>query len=102
MESKEPTIRDGFRVVKTTFGFPDNVGQLDAHAKRKATICNLFVNHRLTILDVVRILDESYRHVVTVLIERGIIEERRALRRIAKDVPGQRAFTARFQKRSSS
>jgi hypothetical protein len=57
---------------------PENITQLDAPAKRRATLCNLFVKHRLPLADVVRVLHESYSHTVSALIDRGVIEDRRA------------------------
>jgi len=81
VDSNDPIVRDGFRVVRKTFVVPENIHPLDSHTKRQATICNLFVNHQLPIADIVRVLDENYRHTVQVLIEQGIIVERRAARR---------------------
>ena len=50
---------------------------LDPVTKRKITICNLFVNYRSTLADIVRVLDEDYKHVVGVLIQQGFVHERR-------------------------
>jgi hypothetical protein len=73
----EPLERDGFRVTKKVFTSPQNAASLDTVTKRKITICNLFVNHRLSIADIVRVLDEDYKHVVSVLIEQRFVHERR-------------------------
>ncbi len=70
--------RDGFKVRRKTFVQPANAGSLDPVAKRRLTICNLFVNHKLSIADIVRVLDEDPGHVVAVLIEQGFVHERRA------------------------
>jgi hypothetical protein len=67
--------RDGFQVTNKIFSNPSNA--VDQISKRQITICNLFVNHQLSIPDVVRVLDETYKHVVSVLIEQGYIHERR-------------------------
>ena len=85
MEPEQNRVREGFRVGKTTFTVPENMGQLDPQTKRKATICNLFVNHQLAIADVIRVLDESYSHTVHVLIEQEIIQDRRGVSRTAVD-----------------
>jgi hypothetical protein len=69
--------RDGFQLTHKVFVPPDNTSLLDPMAKRKVTICNLFANHRLSISDIVRVLDESYEKVVAALIEQGLIQERR-------------------------
>ena len=77
MAMPEPLERNGFRVTKKVFTSPQNAASLDPVAKRKITICNLFVNHRLPIVDIVRVLDEEYKHVVGVIIEQGFVHERR-------------------------
>lgn len=83
MEPNQGVVREGFRVVKTTFIVPENIGQLDLQTKRRATICNLFVNHQLTIADIIRVLDDSYGHAIGVLIDQGVIEDRRRVSRPA-------------------
>ncbi len=85
MELNQCIMRDGFRVLKSQFIVPENTSQLDPQTKRKATICNLFVNHRLALLDVARLLDESCCRVISVLIEQGVVEDRRRTRRTAPD-----------------
>ena len=77
--------RDGFQVTKKVFINPKNTTLLDRVNKRKITICNLFVNDRLPMRDIVRVLDERYDHVVTVLIEQGLIRERRKNPRPVKE-----------------
>lgn len=97
---EEAIIRDGFLVLKTTFNCPDDVSQLAAAAKRQATICNLFVNHLLPIQDVARILDDSYIHVVMVLIEQGILQDRRTVSRKVSDLSERSSpsFRKRFER----
>jgi hypothetical protein len=52
-------------------------------------ICNLFVNMRVSIPDIVRGLDEKYDQVVCVLIEQGLVFERRKNpRNVEGDVSG--------------
>ena len=77
MALPEPLEQDGFRVTKKVFTSPQNAASLDPVAKRKITICNLFVNHRLPLADIVRVLDEEYKHIVAVLLEQGFVHERR-------------------------
>jgi hypothetical protein len=69
--------RDGFQVTKKVFINPADMTSFDPVRKRKMTISNLFVNHRLSIRDIVRVLDEKYDHVVWVLIDQGLVFERR-------------------------
>jgi len=69
--------RDGFQVRKDEFPLPEETWDLDPQTKRAVTICNLFVNYRYGVSDVVRLLDENRKHVVFVLLKQGIIRERR-------------------------
>ena len=73
--------RDGFLVNKTAFKIPRDAHALDSKVKRSVTICNLFLNYKLSVSDIVRLLDEEYGRVVFVLMENGIIQERRMLPR---------------------
>ena len=77
-ESKE---RDGFKVKRNAFAQPSNTVSLDPITKRKLTICNLFVNHKLSIADIMRVLDEDYGRIVAILLEQGLIHDRRKIRR---------------------
>jgi hypothetical protein len=73
--------RDGFKIKRNVFVQPANAVSLDRVSKRRLTICNLFVNHELSIDAIVRVLDEDYGRVVVVLIEQGLLHERRKTRR---------------------
>ena len=77
MAQPEPLEQNGFRVTTKVFTNPRNATSLDPVTKRKITICNLVVNHRGSLADIVRVLDENYKHVASVLIEQGFIHERR-------------------------
>jgi len=81
MEFKGPVTRDGFHVLRDLYSPPADSIQLAPETKRKITICHLFLNYKLSINDVVKTLDESYKHAVSVLIEQGIIQERRRVSR---------------------
>jgi hypothetical protein len=74
--SDETVFCDGFPVPKLKIAIPDTIN-LDPETKRKVTICNLFINHKLTVEDIVRVLDEDYKHVVRVLLNSGLVGERR-------------------------
>ena len=98
MALPEPLERNGFRVTKKVFTSPQNAASLDPVTKRKITICNLFVNHRLSLADIVRVLDEDYKHVVGVLIEQGFVHERRQnSRESAQAEPKSALFRRRSQ-----
>lgn len=73
---------DGFRLTKKVFVLPPKPTLLDAVTKRKVTVCNLFVNYEQSISDIARLLEERYQKVVNILLEEGLIHERR------KDVRG--------------
>ena len=77
MAMPEPLERSGFRLTRKVFPNPQNAASLDPVTKRRITICNLFVNHRLPITDIVRVVDEDYKHIVGVLIDQGFVHERR-------------------------
>ena len=69
--------RDDFQVRDDNFSMPEDTSFLDPKRKRAVTICNLFVNHHHSISDIVRVLDENRSNVVLVLINQGIIRDRR-------------------------
>ena len=69
--------RDGFHVLEGEFIFQADTWNLDPQRKRVVTICNLFVNHKYSIGDVARVLDESRTDVIQVLLRKGIIGDRR-------------------------
>ena len=75
-KSEQTVFRDGFQVPKLKIAIPDTIN-LDPETKRKVTICNLFINHGLPVRDIVPMLDEDYRHVVRVLLNSGMVGERR-------------------------
>ena len=77
MNQSFPQDHDGFHVLVKEFTLPEDSLNLDPQRKRAVTICNLFVNHHISISDVVRVLDEDRRNVVRVLLKQGIIRDRR-------------------------
>ena len=100
MEFKDPIIRDGFRVLRDRYSAPPDSAQLGAEPKRRITICNLFLNYKLSIKDIVKTLDETYRHAVSVLIEQGIIQERRSVCREERPVKQPSLFSSRLKNSS--
>ena len=81
MQFNGPVTRDGFHILRDRYSLPVDSVQLAADTKRKITICHLFLNYKLSINDVAKTLDESYKHTVSILIEQGIIQERRSISR---------------------
>jgi hypothetical protein len=80
MSSHKTVFHDGFPVRELKFAVPPDTIGLDPKTKRELTICNLFINHELTVPDIIRVLDEDYRHVVKVLLTSGVVRERRQKR----------------------
>ena len=62
MESKDPTVREGFQVLQDRYSTPADSAQLAAD-----------------IHEIARTLDETYKRAVNILIEQGIIHEPRSL-----------------------
>ena len=67
----------GFPVRGERFLLPPDTTSLDPKTKREVTICNLFINHKLSVPDIIRVLDEDYRHIVDVLLDRRVVDDRR-------------------------
>jgi hypothetical protein len=86
----QPAERDGFRLTQKVFVLPANPTSLDRVTKRKVTVCNLFTNYGLPIVDIVRLLDERHENVVNILLEGGLIHERRKELRVP--APGTECF----------
>ena len=72
-----PVTREGFRLTRERFTLPKDTSALDPKSKRAVTICNLFVNHKLGIQDITRVLDEDQERVIVTLLDEGIILDRR-------------------------
>ena len=70
-------IRDGFQVVANDFALPENTLSLEPRKKRSLTICNLFLNHRLPLEEIARVLDEDHATVIGTLLAHQLIKDRR-------------------------
>jgi hypothetical protein len=77
MEQANHETRNGFEVRESQFIVPSDSANLDPRTKRTVTICNLFLNHGLGVSDIARLLDEDEGNVVSTLLRRGVITERR-------------------------
>jgi hypothetical protein len=73
----ESYTAEGFEKTNKKFELPVNLVELDPATKRQLTICNLFANQKLSIFEIVKVLDSSLHQVVPTLIENGLIKERR-------------------------
>jgi hypothetical protein len=63
-------FRDDFQLKENSFTL---------QRKRALTICNLFINHKMSISNIQGVLDEDPGKIVQVLIQRGIIYDRRQI-----------------------
>ena len=52
---------------------------LEPRHKRALTICNLFMNHSMSISNIQRVLDEDAGRIIQALIENGILYDRRQI-----------------------
>lgn len=77
--------RDGFQLATDHFKVPRDASALDPKTKRALTICNLFVNHKLTLVDIIRVLDEDKQNVILALLGHQIVHDRRAIPRPLPD-----------------
>ena len=80
MFEPDTTLRDGFRLKQQSYKLPQDLTRLDPSSRKEMTICNLFLNERMGIQDIVHLLDESYGNVVSILISQGVVCERRKAR----------------------
>jgi len=65
-----------------------DTSMMDPVSKRKATICNLFVTHRMSMKDIARVLDEDYVRIIQVILENGLAYDRRKKRQVL--IPNER------------
>ena len=74
------SFRDEFELKKNHFALPEHLSiDLEPRRKRTLTICNLFVNHQMSISNIERLLDEEHGRVIQALIESGILYDRRQI-----------------------
>ena len=81
MKQSISSIRDGFRLSKDRFTLPENISGLDLKTMHANKICDLFLNEKLHLCDIVRFLRDDRGSVIHTLLEQGVIEERRKKRR---------------------
>ena len=79
MPQSRPLFREGFLVRENNFVLPEQTVGLDPGTKRDLTICNLFINHQLSIPNIKDLLDEDFARIVDVLIGQGILQDRRQM-----------------------
>jgi len=88
-------IRDGFRLVQERFAMPQDNSGFDRKQMHAFKICNLFLNEKLHVGDIVRLLNDDRARVVHALLEQGVIEERRKkLRKLPSQKERRQWFTS--------
>jgi hypothetical protein len=65
------------QVTSKPFKLPAEFGGVEIAEKRSLMVCNLFVNERQSIGNIADVLNISVSSIVSILIQRGYIEERR-------------------------
>ncbi|MFN8007499.1 MAG: hypothetical protein U0V70_10830 [Terriglobia bacterium] len=88
MENHDEQTRDGFVLTRKVYVPTQDTTLMDPVSKRKATICNLFAVHRMSMKDIARILDEDYVRIIQVIIESGLVFDRRKKRQVL--IPNER------------
>jgi hypothetical protein len=81
----EPTAegREGFQVYAVKHMLPKDLAALDPATRRELMICDLFVTEKLTISEIVGVLDgEDQKSVILTLIKRRVLQDRRKQQRL--------------------
>src|SRR5688572_264192 len=68
---------EGFRMTELRFVPPHDTEALSVAEKRAVSICNLFANHHKTIDEIAQLLETERRAVISVLIQKVFILDRR-------------------------
>ena len=79
MAQPPPLFREGFHLRENNFVLPEQTIALHPKTKRELTICNLFVNHQLSMANIKNLLDEDLARIVQVLIDHRILQDRRQI-----------------------
>jgi hypothetical protein len=81
----EPTAegREGFQVYAVKLMPPKDMAALDPATRRELMICDLFLTEKLTISEIVGVLDgEDQKSVILTLIKRRVLQDRRKQQRL--------------------
>lgn len=79
MAQPSPFFREGFQMKENHFTLPEHSIEFDLEPKRALTICNLFVNHGMSISNIQRVLDEEPHRIIQALVEGAVIYDRRQI-----------------------
>jgi hypothetical protein len=70
-------VHDGFPVRGEEFVLPSSLYRLDSETQYQIEICNLFINEKFTILDIVEMTSDDYGTIVQALLNQKVIVDRR-------------------------
>jgi len=70
-------VHDPLKRTDKSFVLPDDFHLLDTQTKTRASICNLFGNLQEPIDQLARLYDMSRDQVVSILLEEGLLEDKR-------------------------
>ena len=87
MKQSISSTRDGFRLIKDRFALPKDISGLDLKSMHANKICDLFLNEKLHLSDIARLLRDDRESVIHTLIGEGVIEE---CRKNLSQEPGER------------
>ena len=79
-------VRDGFLVLGGEFVLRSDLDGLESKCRYDMEICNLFINEKLTISDLIRLTGDDYGTIVQALLNHKVIEDRRQKPRPRKPV----------------
>ena len=88
MDNHEEQTRDGFLLTRKVYVPTHDTSMMDPVSKRKATICNLFSTHQMSMKDIARVLDEDYVRIIHIILENGLVYDRRKKRQVL--IPNER------------
>ena len=77
MKQAISSTRDGFRLIKDRFELPKDISGLDLKSMHANKICDLFLNEKLHLCDIVRLVRDDRGSVIHTLLMEGVVEERR-------------------------
>jgi hypothetical protein len=76
------------QLTNNVFEMPQDASLRPPAEKRALTICNLFANKKLTVAQIMNLLEESYGNVIEALISHKLVHERR--RKVPRLIKGDR------------
>lgn len=81
-------VRDPLKRTGVPYLLPEGWKELEPEARLRATICNLFGNHRQPIEDIARTAEMTPNQIISILLEEGLIKDQR--RNLAHPIKGGR------------